>query len=297
MTANAEPTTRACTRCKAEKPLTEFHRSKTGKYGRAAQCRTCFAALYRAARCYAPPPEKRCFTCQEVKSASEFFANAIRADGLDSYCKTCHGRMPSRSAQARRAYRERLAAEAGRKCRVRPRRLTLEAKEARAKAAQARREAKRIADEKARAERIAAKPWTDRSLSRAERLALRYRLDPEFNLHERIRLQVKKQRRGGKIPDHIRAALMREGAAPPKLEATLGYSISGLRRHIERQFAKGMSWAKFFDGSIHIDHIIPIAAFDLSEPDAIRRAWAMPNLRPMWADENIYKGAERVLLL
>jgi hypothetical protein len=33
--------TRICTRCRAEKPLTEFHRHRRGKYGRNAECASC----------------------------------------------------------------------------------------------------------------------------------------------------------------------------------------------------------------------------------------------------------------
>ena len=72
-----------------------------------------------------------------------------------------------------------------------------------------------------------------------------------------------------------------------------GYSIDDLRRHIEKQFKDGMSWEAFLHGRIHIDHKIPRAAFNFSHPDNIdfKRCWALKNLQPMWALENISKGA------
>ena len=33
--------TKTCTKCHTEKPLTEFHVQKTGKYGRLAYCKEC----------------------------------------------------------------------------------------------------------------------------------------------------------------------------------------------------------------------------------------------------------------
>ncbi|HPG52320.1 MAG TPA: hypothetical protein PLL11_17220 [Spirochaetota bacterium] len=42
----------------------------------------------------------------------------------------------------------------------------------------------------------------------------------------------------------------------------------------------------------HIDHIIPVSAFNFNSPDDIdfKRCFALNNLRPLWAVENIKKG-------
>lgn len=77
----------------------------------------------------------------------------------------------------------------------------------------------------------------------------------------------------------------------------LPYSIDDLRRHLERQFKGGMSWKTM--GRWHIDHIVPVSSFNISGPDCpeFRACWALTNLRPLWAEENIRKGAKRTLLL
>lgn len=77
----------------------------------------------------------------------------------------------------------------------------------------------------------------------------------------------------------------------------VGWSIPELRAHLERQFLRGMSWENM--GEWHIDHIIPLASFRIASVDdpQLRRAWALTNLRPMWAKANIRKGARVETLL
>ena len=52
-------------------------------------------------------------------------------------------------------------------------------------------------------------------------------------------------------------------------------------------------------GEWHIDHIVPLASFVIAGPDdpELRRAWALTNLRPLWAKDNMRKGAKVETLL
>lgn len=72
----------------------------------------------------------------------------------------------------------------------------------------------------------------------------------------------------------------------------LGYSASDLKKHIEKQFKPGMSWDNYGLRGWHIDHIIPRSAFNFrsSQDSDFHRCWALKNLQPMWAKENIRKG-------
>lgn len=64
--------------------------------------------------------------------------------------------------------------------------------------------------------------------------------------------------------------------------------------HIERQFLNGMSWEKM-GNEIHIDHIVPLAtATTEAEVLALNH---FTNLRPLWAAENLSKGAQITHLL
>jgi hypothetical protein len=49
-----------------------------------------------------------------------------------------------------------------------------------------------------------------------------------------------------------------------------------------------MSWEKI--GDIHIDHVIPLAKFNLSDPEQQQSAFHYTNLRPMWGLENKQKS-------
>lgn len=80
-------------------------------------------------------------------------------------------------------------------------------------------------------------------------------------------------------------------------EAILGYSSDDLRAHLERQFAKGMSWDNY--GEWHVDHIVPVASFEFDSADHpdFAACWSLTNLQPLWARDNIAKRAKRVTLL
>jgi uncharacterized Zn finger protein (UPF0148 family) len=81
-------------------------------------------------------------------------------------------------------------------------------------------------------------------------------------------------------------------------EQMVGYTLRDLMRHIERQFAPGMSWENH--GSVwHIDHIQPVSAFEFSsvEEASFRECWALSNLRPLWAEENMSKFNKRMYLI
>jgi hypothetical protein len=64
----------------------------------------------------------------------------------------------------------------------------------------------------------------------------------------------------------------------------LGCSMPMLRRHLESMFKDGMTWQNH--GQWHIDHIRPIASFDLSSHRAQCEAFHYTNLQPLWAIEN-----------
>lgn len=68
----------------------------------------------------------------------------------------------------------------------------------------------------------------------------------------------------------------------------IGCSIPKLRKHLESQFADGMTWDNH--GDWHIDHIKPCAAFDLTNEDEQRQCFHYSNLQPLWAKENMTKG-------
>ena len=75
----------------------------------------------------------------------------------------------------------------------------------------------------------------------------------------------------------------------------LGCSIDYLKQHIESQFEDGMCWKSVMNGEIHIDHIVPCIAFDLSQPSQQRECFHWSNLQPLWAKDNFKKATNHAL--
>jgi hypothetical protein len=70
----------------------------------------------------------------------------------------------------------------------------------------------------------------------------------------------------------------------------VGYTADDLIKHIDSLFIGDMSWDNY--GKWHIDHIIPQSYFKFNSPDDIgfKQCWALSNLQPLWAEDNIMKS-------
>lgn len=70
----------------------------------------------------------------------------------------------------------------------------------------------------------------------------------------------------------------------------LGYNSTELIEHIQSLFKDGMSWDNY--GEWHIDHIVPVKWWidnDITDPSIVN---ALINLQPLWAKDNLSKGAK-----
>ena len=72
----------------------------------------------------------------------------------------------------------------------------------------------------------------------------------------------------------------------------LGCSIVNFKRHITSKFKRGMCWKNRGHSGWHIDHIIPLSAFDLTNRKQFKAAFNYKNTQPLWAKENARKGAK-----
>jgi len=72
----------------------------------------------------------------------------------------------------------------------------------------------------------------------------------------------------------------------------LGYSLNQLMAHLESQFQEGMTWENH--GEWHIDHIRPVCSFNFESKNdkEFKECWALSNLRPLWAIDNLRKGGK-----
>lgn len=114
---------------------------------------------------------------------------------------------------------------------------------------------------------------------RNARRAERYVTDVNFKLYvnakARIRMALKRyMRHTGLVPVTVRHKL-----------DLLGCTIAEYRKHVELQFTEGMTWDNY--GKWHIDHITPVASFNLSDTQQLRSAFNYTNVRPLWATDNL----------
>lgn len=112
----------------------------------------------------------------------------------------------------------------------------------------------------------------EKERAKAKRNKLRIMSTPEGILNRRISTGMRLSLKNGK-----------QGYC---WESLVGYTVEVLKKHIEKRFLPGMSWEN--TAKWHIDHKIPIAAFNFETPGDIdfKRCWALKNLRPLWAVDN-----------
>lgn len=71
----------------------------------------------------------------------------------------------------------------------------------------------------------------------------------------------------------------------------LGCSHEFFKSYFESKFVDGMTWEMFCTSDkIHIDHIIPVDAFDLTNEDEVRKCFHYTNLQPLWKKDNLSKS-------
>lgn len=118
-----------------------------------------------------------------------------------------------------------------------------------------------------------------RSLKASLRCRDRYNTDIKFRLTRVIRSRLK-------------SAVKNNNKSGSAIKS-LGCSISEFKEYMESKFKPGMSWNNWALDGWHIDHIVPLSSFDLSQPEELAKACHYTNLQPLWASENIRKGGSR----
>jgi formylmethanofuran dehydrogenase subunit E len=291
---------KTCTKCGLNKPATKeyFHRwtDKLGAIRLRAACRECVlkehadrfrpakrkrelearaAKLAHLAAQFVGPPmpavadgEFRCSKCRQN------FEDWFRSHGGRSYCRGC--------ARVERGHIEILSGD----------HLRVETMKVYVRAQRHRRKASGIVDCRGCGETFAPEEaFRNPTNGHIESICIPcHRLRLRINRQQQKSLQLID-------PSKVLRRSLYLGHRSPSFARLVGYSIAELRAHLERQFCDGMSWESFNRGEIHIDHISPQRTFNLLCPDEFRSCWALPNLRPVWARENLSKGGKQVYLI
>ena len=113
-------------------------------------------------------------------------------------------------------------------------------------------------------------------VTRNDYLKRKYHSDPQFRLKALLRSRITKALKNGQ----------KSGSAVKDLGCTLWE----FKEHIERQFTDGMTWENY--GDWHLDHIVPLTSFDLTDRPQFLSACHYTNYQPLWADDNVKKGAK-----
>jgi hypothetical protein len=110
---------------------------------------------------------------------------------------------------------------------------------------------------------------------RSEANKVKRKTDPIFVIKARLRNRV--------------WSMLRNKKKSATTEKMLGCSYEFFKTYIEQKFPENMGWHNM--GEWHIDHIKPLASFDLNNVEEQAIAFHYTNHQPLWAKDNIAKGA------
>ena len=102
--------------------------------------------------------------------------------------------------------------------------------------------------------------------------ANRKEIDPQFELLESLRSKLSQ-------------AISHKSYV--SIAQLVGCSIENLRKHIESQFTDGMCWHNYGVKGWCIDHIKPVASYNLLELQQLQECFHYTNLRPLWVKDNL----------
>lgn len=230
--------------------------------------------------------KKQCPTCRIEKEINEFYLNKTREGGHSSHCKECS----KKSASFRYYNNKEYYLEMARKRYSDNPDKYLKSNQ---KWAENNPEKQREISHKA------GRRWKKNNPEKHKEGNLRWRKNnPEKLRAMRKRADIKKQSTPmGKLNIQIGASIRKSlngNKNGRHWEDIVGYTLDQLKRHLEKQFLPGMSWENKGFSVWHIDHIIPISAFNFKTPECIdfKKCWSLENLRPLWAKENQKKYAK-----
>jgi hypothetical protein len=114
----------------------------------------------------------------------------------------------------------------------------------------------------------------------------------KINLRTKKRFQTNSKLRINRSMSGYIAYSLKGNKENQHWETLIGYSLKELIKHLEKLFKPGMTWNNY--GEWHIDHIIPVSVHNFTKPEHrdFKRCWALKNLQPMWAKDNLRKQAK-----
>lgn len=209
---------------------------------------------------------KKC-EVQNPQLLTEFRTEKRNRDGLHSHCKSCNRRTAREYARQHKDSRKMYAAEYNDENRERFQAYRKERYEARKEEFRSYGRKQRKSYYKEHREEIIAKGvvYTANRLKR----------DPAFKVMSNLRRRL----------NHV----IRDGYKSATTVELLGCTPQELKTYLEGKFYGSITWENY--GSVwHVDHVKPLALFDLLKAEEQRKACHFSNLQPLLAGENLSKG-------
>jgi len=203
---------------------------------------------------------KVCSKCQQEKDNTEFSVDQHKKDGLHSSCKTCDNQYYTDN-----------------KTRIRERQKTWRSKN------------------KSLIKNLN-KEWYKNNKERSNKYSSVYQKTNRDKINKRYKYRYDNDiafRVSQNYRTRVRRALKGKWKSGQTLEL-LGCNIAELKIHLEKLFTDGMNWDNYGVGVTkwQIDHIIPCAVFDLTDPVEQKQCFHYTNLQPLWQIDNIRKSDE-----
>lgn len=223
-----------------------------------------------------PDDMKRCSHCKSEKPETEFGKDKSRRDGLNHSCLACCRKA---SAKIRERNPEK-ARKASRECVKRRRDANPEAARAyhRKWYASQKNNPEFIEQRRLSASKCYYANREARVTRQTARMKRKLSTDPALRLEMNLRTRI--------------SGLLRyKGRGSARTLELLGCSIGRLMEYLKAHFKPGMTFDNYGREGWHVDHIKPCKLFDLSDPEQQKQCFNWLNLQPLWATENLKKGA------
>ena len=157
--------------------------------------------------------------------------------------------------------------------------------------------------------KISDKKWQDQNKDKVQKATKKYQKSDKYKktLHkwnDKNADKLREQRRNREqyardnltqraiatlVRNRVTAVLQGRSKAKSSLELTGVKSWQELRNRIEEQFQEGMSWDNWTKEGWHIDHVRPVASFDLNDTEQHKTCFNWRNLQPLLGSENLHK--------
>lgn len=252
---------KVCSACKVEKPLTEFYKTSVPKCkGYKYSCKSCESERNKKSR------EKH---KERVSQKAKEYRAANREKLLDAKRKWD---IENREhvVNYTKEYREKNIDILREKSRVRSRNIP--------------KDKKREADAKYRQKHLEKLREFDRQRNKTPERREYIKANRLKKLESRPELRVIESMRS-----RVRVVLKEYQTAKVKSSMKLfGCDPLFLRQWIESQFEPNMTWDNY--GEWHVDHVIPVSAFNMLDKQHQELCFHYRNLQPMWGAENTKKS-------